>query len=74
MNTVFVQESPRLANTYARTVLQAGARRFAMTLGRATELALLVEYGTAMQSEAPTRASQDWCQRLRRAGIDSIQD
>ena len=55
-----------------RTVLQAGARRFAMTVARTVELALLVEYGTAMRSESAIRVSQDWCQRLQQAGIDSI--
>jgi acyl-CoA dehydrogenase len=63
-----------LSSTHERTALQAGARRFAMTLGRAMELALLVEYGTAMRTEPAIRASQAWCQRVRRTGVDSIQD
>jgi acyl-CoA dehydrogenase len=53
---------------------QAGGRRFALTLARAVELALLIEYGHAMREAAAVRASQDWCQRLLRAGVDSIQD
>ena len=63
-----------LSSTHDRAVLQAGARHFAMTLARAAELALLVEYGNAMRNDPAVRASQEWCQRLRRAGIDSVQD
>jgi acyl-CoA dehydrogenase len=57
-----------------RATLQAGARRFAMTLARALELALLVEYGQAMRGDAAVLASRNWCRLLRRAGIDSIRD
>ncbi|HVS77732.1 MAG TPA: acyl-CoA dehydrogenase family protein [Steroidobacteraceae bacterium] len=57
-----------------REALQAGARRFAMTIARALELALVVEYGQAMRDEAAVLASRQWCRLLRRAGIDSIQD
>lgn len=57
-----------------RGTLQAGARRFAMTVARALELALLVEYAQAMRHEAAVLASREWCRRLRRAGIDSIRD
>lgn len=57
-----------------RGALQAGARRFAMTLARALELSLLVEYGQAMRDDAAMLASRRWCQRLRRAGVDTIQD
>ena len=63
-----------LASNRDRAMLQAGARRFAMTLARAAELALLVEYGGAMRNETAIRASQDFCRHLRRAGIDSILD
>ncbi|MGH8290415.1 MAG: acyl-CoA dehydrogenase family protein [Steroidobacteraceae bacterium] len=62
-----------LSATRDRAVLQAGARRFAMTVARAVELALLIEYGSAMRNESAVEASQDWCQRLLRAGVDSIQ-
>lgn len=55
-----------------RDTLQAGARCFAMTVARAAELALLVEYGQAMPDGTATLAARDWCRRLRRAGIDSI--
>ena len=63
-----------LSSIQDRALLQAGARRFALTLARAVELALLVEYGKSMRQEPPIKAGQDWCQRLRRAGIDCIQD
>jgi acyl-CoA dehydrogenase len=54
--------------------LQAGARRFAMTLARATQLALLAQYGSAMRNEPAAGAAHDWSQRLRHIGIDSIRD
>lgn len=57
-----------------RGELQVGARRFAMTIARAAQLTLLTEYGLAMRDHAAMPASQEWCRRLRRAGIDSIQD
>ena len=57
-----------------RGTVQAGARRFAMTVARAVELVLLVEYGQAMQDGVAALVSRDWCRRLRRAGIDSIRD
>jgi acyl-CoA dehydrogenase len=62
------------ATVQDRATLQAGARRFAMTLARAMELALLVEYGQAMRDEAAVLAGRNGCRLLRRAGIDSIQD
>ena len=63
-----------LASTPDRALLQSGARRFAMTVARALELALLSEYGRAMRAEPPIKASREACRRLLRAGIDSIQD
>ncbi|HEX8755304.1 MAG TPA: acyl-CoA dehydrogenase family protein [Steroidobacteraceae bacterium] len=62
-----------LSSTRDRAMLQAGARRFALTVARAAQLALIVEYGTAMTDDAAVNAAQDWCKRLCRAGIDSIQ-
>jgi acyl-CoA dehydrogenase len=61
-----------LSSTRDRALLQAGARRFAMTVARTVELALLIEYGSAMRNAGALEASQDWCQRLLRAGVDSI--
>ena len=63
-----------LSSTRDRTALQAGARRFTMTLATAVELALLAEYGSAMTREPAITASRNWCQRLARAGIDIIRD
>jgi alkylation response protein AidB-like acyl-CoA dehydrogenase len=60
------------SSAHDRSVLQAGARRFATTVARAVEVALLVEYAT--QNEAAVRSGHDWCQRICRAGIDSIQE
>lgn len=54
--------------------LQAGARRFAMTLARALELALAVEYGLAMRETALAESARDWCRRLGAAGVDCIQE
>ena len=62
------------STTDDRATLQAGARRFAMTIARALELALLVEHGGAMREETATVASREACLRLRRGGIDLIQD
>lgn len=55
-----------------RDTLQAGARRFAMTVARAAELSLLAEYGQAMRDGMAAVAARDGCRRLRRAGIDFI--
>ena len=63
-----------LSSVHDRIALQAGARRFAMTVARAAELALLVEYGNAMRDRQSTTLSRDWCRRLGRERIDSIQD
>jgi alkylation response protein AidB-like acyl-CoA dehydrogenase len=47
---------------------QAGARRFALTLGRATELALLAEHAAAL-APGPERATMaDLARRFRRIG------
>jgi acyl-CoA dehydrogenase len=61
------------STTRDRAALQAGARRFAMTVARAAQMLLLVEYG-ATQAPAAALASRDSCRALRRGGIDSIQD
>jgi acyl-CoA dehydrogenase len=61
-----------LSTTGERAALQAGARRFTLTIAGAVELALLVEYGSAMRSEPLATACLHWCQRLARSGIDII--
>jgi hypothetical protein len=60
-----------LAATADADALQSGARRFALTLGRALELALLAEHALAPATPEPLQAL-DWCRRLRRAGIDLL--
>jgi hypothetical protein len=62
------------STAHERAALQAGARRFAMTIARALELGLLVEHGGAMRDETATMASREACRCLRRGGIDLIQD
>ena len=62
------------STTRDRSTLQAGARRFAMTVGRALQLALLVEHGEAMRDDATRTACREACRRLRHAGIDFIRD
>jgi alkylation response protein AidB-like acyl-CoA dehydrogenase len=53
----------------SRNAVEAGARRFAMTMGRALEVALLVEHAQAAGPRAAASARQ-----LARAGIDLIVD
>jgi hypothetical protein len=55
-------------------ILQAGARRLVLTLGRALELALLVEHVTATVGSADGAAARRACLRLHFAGVDSIRD
>jgi len=45
-----------------------------MTLARALELALLAEHAGAVREEATARACDEACARLRRAGVDLVQD
>lgn len=55
-----------------RTVLEAGARRMALTLGRATELALLVRHAQwSLDNERDERARAA-ARRFARAGVDLI--
>ncbi len=53
---------------------QAGARRLMMTLARALELALLAEHAGAVREGPAAGACRDACARLRRAGVDLVQD
>jgi acyl-CoA dehydrogenase len=53
---------------------QAGARRFALTLGRATQLMLLAEHATALPV-GPERAHvAELAHRFRRSGINLLND
>ena len=64
----------RSANYRGPTVVEAGARRFAMTLGRAVELALLVRHAQWSQDhEQDGRATQS-ARRFAYSGIDLITD
>jgi acyl-CoA dehydrogenase len=65
-----------LQTTMQRSPLdvEAGARRFAMTLGRATELALLVAHATWARRELGDARSVYAAKRLSRNGVDLIRD
>jgi acyl-CoA dehydrogenase len=54
--------------------VEAGARRFAMTLGRATELALLVGHASWVQRELGDVRSVYAAKRLARNGVDTIRE
>jgi alkylation response protein AidB-like acyl-CoA dehydrogenase len=54
--------------------LEAGARRFAMTLGRATELALLVEHATWALARDPGARFAAAARRFAAQGVDWIRD
>jgi alkylation response protein AidB-like acyl-CoA dehydrogenase len=53
---------------------EAGARRFALTLGRALELALLVDHATWASRETSDSRPAAAARRLARHGVDLIQD
>jgi alkylation response protein AidB-like acyl-CoA dehydrogenase len=54
--------------------VEAGARRFALTLGRAVELALLVDHGAWAIREQKDGRTAAAARRLARHGIDLIMD
>ncbi len=54
--------------------LEAGARRFALTLGRAIEVALLVDLGAWEKRESGDERTLAAARRLVRAGVDLIHD
>jgi acyl-CoA dehydrogenase len=51
---------------------QAEARRFALTLGRTFELALLVEHARTLEAGPERAAVEDLARRFRRSGIDLL--
>ncbi len=57
-----------------RPLLEAGARRFAMTLGRATELALLVDHAQWCLDQGKGERALAAARRFGRSRIDLIED
>ena len=53
--------------------LESGARRLALTMGRAVELALLVEQASLELARGPSRAAAA-ARRMRIAGVDLVRD
>jgi hypothetical protein len=53
---------------------QAGARHFALTLGRALELALLAEHAAALAGTPDETAARQACRRYHRLGVDLLRD
>jgi hypothetical protein len=62
------------AATHDAAAQQAGARRFALTLGRAFALALLVEHTAFITNPADRVAARAACLRFRQLPIDLIVD
>jgi hypothetical protein len=54
--------------------VEAGARRFALTLGRALELALLVDHAAWAKREKKDGRSAAAARRLARHGVDLVLD
>jgi hypothetical protein len=54
--------------------IEAGARRFALTLGRALELALLVDHGAWLTKEQKNGRTAAAARRFARHGVDLIVD
>lgn len=61
-------------NLSERDLLEAGARRFAMTLGRATELALLIDHGQWCLDQGKGERALAAARRFARSRIDLIED
>jgi len=57
-----------------RPLLEAGARRFAMTLGRATELALLVDHAQWCLDQGKGERALAAARRFARSRIDLVED
>jgi DNA-binding FadR family transcriptional regulator len=57
-----------------RPLLEAGARRFAMTLGRATELALLADHAQWCLDQGKGDRALAAARRFARSRIDLIED
>lgn len=61
-------------NASRKDVLEAGARRFAMTLGRTLELALLVDHAQWCLDHGHGERALAAARRFARDGVDSIDD
>ena len=57
-----------------RSLMEAGARRFALTLGRAVELALLVRHAQWSQDHERDKQTTNSARRLAQFGVDLIVD
>jgi acyl-CoA dehydrogenase len=55
-----------------RSVLEAGARRFALTLGRATELALLIRHAQWAEAIEQDQRATASARRFAQTGVDLI--
>lgn len=62
------------ARSGGTTTLEAGARRFAMTLGRAMELALLIRHAQWSQDQEKDGRATAAARRFAQSGIDLIVD
>ncbi|HXQ70684.1 MAG TPA: hypothetical protein VN844_09365, partial [Pyrinomonadaceae bacterium] len=62
----------REAQDADRSLLEAGARRFALTLGRATELALLVRHTQWSETIEHDKRATASARRFAQAGVDLI--
>jgi len=65
------------ARSVERGVLEAGARRFALTVARAFSLALLVEHAAALEGAGASEAedaglAREACRRFCEAGVDRL--
>ncbi|OFX22592.1 MAG: acyl-CoA dehydrogenase [Anaeromyxobacter sp. RBG_16_69_14] len=65
---------PRSSSGASTGALEAGARRFALTLGRALEVALLCEHAQTCLDAAQGGRAAAAARRLARHGVDLIQD
>ncbi|HVF22989.1 MAG TPA: acyl-CoA dehydrogenase family protein [Pyrinomonadaceae bacterium] len=64
----------RETQTADRSIMEAGARRFALTLGRATELALLIRHAQWSQDHEQDKQTAGSARRFSQSGVDLIVD
>jgi hypothetical protein len=56
------------------SIMEAGARRFALTLGRAIELALLIRHAQWSQDHEQDKQTTNSARRFAQSGVDLIVD